>query len=657
MTVRPVDNSDGQARGHGSYTRRSSLFPGITSSTHRLSRLLVPWAGFAFALMILFHLAAAYRSSTVIDVGERPAATFLYYFWEPEQAPAQAGSFSYQWSTGRSMIDFPDLQTGDRWTLMLRGWIEPAANPNGIWLAMDEAVVHLPLRQGTRHHAVLSPRSGPVRLLRATQDTDPSKDIGFALDRARFTRITWHFLVHRQLLIAALEITLFLAFLVRAAELDRRDTLLTLAGSTALLSLTLAAYPEYALRAVPRLLVLLPAVLAAGLPCYLWFTRARHLVPGYVIAALALVVVLKSAGILYPNYYGVDTGYHVRGVQQVVQGSLYRIGGGAGAIFPYPPAVYVALAPFGLLFPRLDSTALQWLVLFGSILVDSSTILLLHRILSHPGVSERVRRWTALLYVCLPAGFILFWHATIAQNIGQWFLIAYLTALIPSLTAERPLTLARAGVLTVLSCLACLGHTGVFLNFNLMFVLLVTLFPGFALRYRSTIATWLAGTVASIVLYYTVFWPVIAEQARHLTGQSEEGATTRWHVFQDLVWGLGIRDHYLGIYAVLAVVALGAIAWCQRHRYFEVLVRVFGAMLLTTLLLGLLQVGILLNPTRYIIFSHTAVAIFAAFFLAFVQRYKGSWLATRLLIGATLVWSLALWASGFALHLRRAWLS
>jgi hypothetical protein len=397
-------------------------------------------------------------------------------------------------------------------------------------------------------------------------------------------------------------------------------------------------------------------VLALGLCSFFWLARIRRSLPGYIIAALAAIVVLKAVGIFYPNYIGVDTAYHIRGIQDVVQGRLYRIGGGAGSVFPYPPGVYVFLLPFTLLFGKADWMALQSLVLGASILIDSSTILLINHILNHRLIQQRVRQWAVLLYICVPAGFILFWHATIAQNIGQWFLIAYLTALIRCMLDEAPLTQVRFGLLVFLSLLASLGHFGVFLNFNLMFTLLVLLFPQFALRYRAIIATWVIGTAISIVLYYTVFWSVVADELSNQIQQSDPGPS-RWFVLERFVWSLGLQDHYLGIYVVLALVGVAILMSLRREVYFQVIARVIGAMLLTSTLLGVLQIAILFNPTRYIIFSHTAIVIFSAYALGCLKPNWATWALSRVLICVTLIWSLILWASAVAMHAQRAWLS
>lgn len=623
---------------------------------HPAARAVLRWGGYAVGLALLFHLAVAYTSSTVIDVGERAAATFLLGFWDTEQAPAAAGSFSYQWSTDHSTIDVPRVPAGERWTLMLRGWIEPALNPDGVWLAVDGGSAYLPATAGVRYTQLLLPRSGPVSLWRDAA-ADETRDVGFATDLVQISRVGTRLTFDWALVVLALELAAFGAFLVRAAELERRDAVLALLGTAALLSLALALYPLYALRAIPALMRVLPLALLAGMSALALVRRRGADVPGYVVAALALIVVLKAVGMFYPNYIGVDTAYHIRGVQAVIHGDLYRVGDGAGSVFPYPSGVYVALAPFSLLFGTIDWRALQWLVLLGSLLVDSSTIVLIDRILAHPAVSPRVRRWAALLYICLPAGYILFWHATVAQNLGQWFMVLYLTALIRFVTDRRRLTPFRALMLIALSCMACLGHFGVFLNFNLMFVLLVLTVPRFAYQKRGFVLTWAAGAVASVLIYYTVFWSVITGEMHHLTA---EGAVlpSRWFIWDRMVWSLGLRDHYLGIYVVLALAGLGLVAWRgRRHPYFGALIRIFGAMLLTSALLGVLQVALLFNPTRYIIFSHTAIAIFAAFALAHMRRFRGGWLLTRILICVTLVWALALWAQAFALHADRAWLS
>jgi hypothetical protein len=80
-------------------------------------------------------------------------------------------------------------------------------------------------------------------------------------------------------------------------------------------------------------------------------------------------------------------------------------------------------------------------------------------------------------------------------------------------------------------------------------------------------------------------------------------------------------------------------------------------MLLTSTLLGVLPIAILFNPTRYIIFSHTAIVIFSAYALGCLKPNWATWALSRVLICVTLIWSLILWASAVAMHAQRAWLS
>jgi hypothetical protein len=388
---------------------------------------------------------------------------------------------------------------------------------------------------------------------------------------------------------------------------------------------------------------------------YVAVIRLRVL-PGYVIAALALIVFVKLAGILYPGFVGLDTAHHIRGVQGAIRGDLYRVGEGQGQNFPYPPAVYLLMAPFVLLVPNPQWLDLQWLLAFASVFLDSSTILLLYMILKHPPVPPAVRRWAVLLYAIIPAGFILFYHGTIAQNVGQWLGICYIAALVHCVVHAEEFSAFRALGLITLGFLASLGHFGVFLNLNLMFVLLVLVFPRFAYNYRSILSTWFAGAVLSAVVYYSAFLPLLQEQLGNVTRRTEDPSTLRLFLLGRFIWDLGIQDHYLGVYVLLAAVAMATMLRRERAGVAGTLARIFSAMFLTSSILGLLFVMLLLNATRFIIFSHTAIVIFVAFLLSAADRYRVGRLGSRALVAYTLATSLALWASGVALRARIGWL-
>ena len=261
-------------------------------------------------------------------------------------------------------------------------------------------------------------------------------------------------------------------------------------------------------------------------------------------------------------------------------------------------------------------------------------------------------RWACLLYAIMPAGFLLFLQGPLAQNVGQWFGICYIALLVFAITGNKRLSQWQFFLLTTTSFVASLGHFGVFLNFSLMLVLLLLLSPRVFSRHSKALSTWFAGSMLAVVLYYSAFWQTFLDQIYTLARSAEDARSLRMYWLRRFVWELGIRDHYQAIYLALAVCSLIVLYIKMRDERSSILRSVYGAMLATSALLGFLQVMISFNPTRYVIFSFTAVVILAAFFLQYVDQYRGGRLLTRSLVCYSIFSSLSMWASGFALHQR-----
>ncbi len=620
-----------------------------------MRRAFVLWAAFGAALVLLLHVALLRFDRLFVDAGDKPSEPLLQGFWYAEQAPEQSGGFTYQWSTTSSTVLLPALAMNGAWLVDLRAW-QDETQEKDLHLRAGSTILSIPTLPGVRRYHTLIPRLAPVTLTARVNDDDPTRQIGLAVDSIGATRLATHMAVDWAVVLLAVLLTAFLGFLAAAAGLGRGDTLLVAAGAAILFFLAFDRYPLYTFRALLPLNALLVSVLIIGSVSYYLAVMRLRVLPGYVIAALALIVFIKLAGILYPGFVGLDTAHHIRGVQGAIRGDLYRVGEGQGQNFPYPPAVYLLMAPFVLLVPDPQWVDLQWLLAFASVFLDSSTILLLYVILKHPAVPPAVCRWAVLLYAIIPAGFILFYDGTIAQNVGQWLGLCYIAALVYCIVHAEDFSSFRALGLITLGFLASLGHFGVFLNLNLMFVLLVLVFPRFAYNYRSILSTWFAGAVLSAVVYYSAFLPLLQEQLGNVTRRTEDPSTLRLFLLGRFIWDLGIQDHYLGVYVLLAGITMATMLRRERTGVAGTLARIFGAMLLTSATLGLLFVMLLLNATRFIIFSHTAIVIFAAFLLSAADNYRVGRLGSRALVVYTLATSLALWASGVALHARIGWL-
>jgi hypothetical protein len=154
------------------------------------------------------------------------------------------------------------------------------------------------------------------------------------------------------------------------------------------------------------------------------------------------------------------------------------------------------------MLPLMTIVPADRVIILSAVIIDSSTILILAWICQRLAWSQRNITLMAWLYVILPAGFLLEWQATFAQNVGQWLgMMAIATALF----AITPVSLLW---------MACIvGHFGAFLTLHLA----NTLALGFPALRRMGLWWW-GMVVAMGVIFYSQYAGLIQTQLHHLGG-------------------------------------------------------------------------------------------------------------------------------------------
>ncbi len=624
--------------------------PPLASLLHSFWPVLSRWFLCALLLISGAHLALYQVSSFAVDAGNRADVEFLPDFREPEQAPPEVGDYTFQWSRAQSEIAAP--RVAGRWELSLRLHPVDEAHPRSVTFATSDFSLTLDPPVGLREYHFLLPNLEPIMVRSDLPPTDDPRiqNLGVAVDYVRAYRITAQPFIDWGVVLFGLIYAAFLLVMAYLTRLAQRDTLLTLAGGSVLVLLAFVLQPARVLLVLPLLNLLLVAGGLLGLLCKDALARTFGPSSTLIVASLLISVLVKLGGVFYPGYLPTDALFQANRFLETTMGLMYRVAEGQGQTYPYPTAVYLFLAPFALIYPEL-----RWLGQVAGVLIDSSTILLLAFALKSCRVQPTVINWACFLYAIMPAGFLIQWQGTLAQNIGQWFGICYLTLLLITVSGGQPVSPWRYAVLIVAAFVACLGHFGVFLTVSLMMVMLCVLAPRFAWRHRAGVATWFGGAALSGLLYYSAFVPLFLAQTQNLTMEETGQSDLRLFLLRRFVWELGIYNHYQLVYVVLALCALFVLLR-SRPAHITPLLAIYGAMLATSLLLGVLNIAILFNPTRYMIFAFPAIVVFAAFGIHALSRYRLGWMISRVLVAYTLFVALSMWAAGFALQQRIGWL-
>lgn len=221
--------------------------------------------------------------------------------------------------------------------------------------------------------------------------------------------------------------------------------------------------------------------LGVAIPAYGWLalaslpllllvrTGVRRLCPddphgaAAAAGAWALGFVVRLAGVLHPGARFSDLGLHVNHLARVLGGDLLFTTGlpceaGAGPQ-PYPPALYILLAPARLLVDDSRQSA-GFLLQGGVAALESLGAVACWFLLRRAGVAPWGAAAAALVYAVLPATLRSYSVGELTNLFGQALIAPVLVVL--ALGERRQRLAAVAGGLLVLAIL--LGHTGATLS-------------------------------------------------------------------------------------------------------------------------------------------------------------------------------------------------
>lgn len=487
------------------------------------------WRLWALLILAALTFVLAFRApySFGLDVGGSPRdcyaaavfdAPYLSGFNDaPEfDLPAEQCAdwqVAYRWSYGDAELRLPGIGAGtfDLRLRLARG--QPSGDYISSGLHIDQGVeLALPVAPGPRIYHLLapSPADGDLALQFRTPTFQPAGDpraLGFALDAVAVESLGSLIPPWQQVLILSASVALVYV-------LGRRWGMLRpWALATALLMMaglaTLMIWQRQGLTSFSSgvLLLLLLAIglsvvldpLAAALArrlrigCAPWESRS-------VAALVVLAWLVRTLGVFHPQAYSSDVGLNVNNLLDVTTGTVIFTEGlpaeAGGGQAPYPPAQYVMLAPLHLLPIDPETTLVA-----VNALADSMTILWLFLAMRLLGASPVAALAAGALYVIATPLLRSLLVGELANVWAQALVPPWLLAFAAWRQGRLPIV-----VLTAVSLLVLLAHSGVFLSFGLFTGCLAAI--GLVRRERWAprfIGMMAVAVLLAVGLYYTAF--------------------------------------------------------------------------------------------------------------------------------------------------------
>ncbi|NJP05438.1 MAG: hypothetical protein HC837_07355 [Chloroflexaceae bacterium] len=523
---------------------------------------------------------------------------------------------TYRWSRGESSITLPGLGSG-AWQLSLdlvtmhpdQQPLDARISANGVVLA------HIPNYPELRRVHVLVPaslmQSGDLALTLSANTFEDPRPLGILVSGLRVQPVTsaalllppWAMLGATLVLVIGLYGSLALlqpyAAAVAAARWYR-----WLAWGISVLILALVVWGLLAYRfpttfmlpglallmlwSLVLILVLRPllrwAFATAGVPVQTTSTAPD------LLQLLILIFVagywIKTAGMLYPYFIGIDVAWHMDRVRWILDGQLpllYGVDspmnestmpeaewGPNRPVIPYSPYFHIFATVFALLPWSLEFSANLF-----SALIDCSHVLIIGLLARKGGLSPRGALLAALLYAVLPANFLLHSWGNLPTTSGLWW--TFVTTAFVVIGWQK---LHQAGpflILTLLLLVSLLVYTvsGAFMGlFLLLFTLAIALVlwqqkrlnrhEGDHIRVltRGLIALWLAtlsALILSLLIYYGQYLLPIIERtipyfAEALTADHEDMGRTG-----DTLPDYALRHTRLTLYGLVIPIGLSII--------------------------------------------------------------------------------------------------
>jgi hypothetical protein len=667
--------------GHSVPARSSAWARRAAAGLGRLHEALRGWQlwallGVCLALLLLAGQAPLdYRFQVGQETGQLSDLPFLARGFLPGEG---SGTQRFRWARPDATITVPGVgRRGVVVTLPIvghRAQFDDAAAPTMLELRVPGGQsLAFPLRrEGATYRVYLPPAASAggtlrLRLLSAPWRSpgDNRGELGVALgERVGVTSVRAGGLhLPDPAMLLAWPLCLALLWLACATlGLGARQRLLTLAPLALGLPLLLlldAPRLGFANLWAPRfgLLSFVAALVAAlGLPPLL--RRLGASPSAATLPWLLLIVVgtfaLKYGGRLYPDSMPGDLQLHVNRYSMAVAGDVYIPAQHRGLPFPFPPALYITLAPLAL--SGLD---IRTLFELSAGLFEAGTVLLLFVLLRRLSGSSWLGLAAAAIYAVIAAGFMVTWFAFQTQVAAQFFTTALLVALI--LWWPRYDTPLRWGLLVFLIGQTFLGHIGQFLNAGLVGLLaapLLYLGARDAVSRRGALqlaGVGLLGGLFCAAFYYTAFWGLVVEQTREVAAVGLNEATGKPPIPRattlQVLWRGGLIDH-LGFFpAPLALVGALLLARARAGRWgiMPLLVALTALVALAQGLLPLITLSSI--TTRWLMFAVWAVVACAALALgALWRRGRAARLVSVAMAGYVGYLTLAMYLAAMALR-------
>lgn len=494
-----------------------------------VGQALGDWAVLLALLLTALALVALYQfpRARSVDVGRGNDGFYLEGAYPQEQG---AGT-QFRWLDGHAEIVVPAAPGNTTWTATLRfgGERPPGLPPPAVDVLADgRLVAHFATIEAFRDYTFtfrrdpLPPANLTLTVKAPTFDAPgaDSRRLGIALDS--FSLVPHRVAAARPILpppayVAA--VLLLLAVLV-ALLADVGTPRAAVRGAVAVAALAILgghlAAPDVTARYAMELLLVAVAVFVAVLVLRPLLRRACA--AGGVALSLrderlllgifAFGAGLHLAGVFYPGFQAHDIGFQVNRLNDVTHGRLllstlatewgYRRA-------PYPPALYVLVAPVALLTHSL----MLPLQLFPP-LIDATSALLLFYLLRRCGLREPAPLLAAFFYALIPATSQLLWWGFFPNLFGQWATLALLTLAVGHYAdLRRPKVFAA---LVACLALALLSHPGTFvLTIAVIPILAVGLYVqaragGTAGDRRPALALLAAAALAGVIVYALYYW-------------------------------------------------------------------------------------------------------------------------------------------------------
>ncbi|MFN5342470.1 MAG: hypothetical protein ACK5C6_08010 [Roseiflexaceae bacterium] len=351
-----------------------------------------------------------------------------------------------------------------------------------------------------------------------------------------------------------------------------------------------------------------------GMMGVFWFASHPRFADAWIWGMIVLAVALRIMVYSAPGADGVDRMLHARQLEHVIYGDIYleytdnndadRATPRYVATYPYPPAVYLLLAPFMLILSPVMT--FNYYVGAMALLVDATLALALVRLMLHLGFGRHVATHSAFVLLFFPQAYVVHrypWVAhALAQSASWWFVLMTIIA------GDRA-TLRQRIIQGIFAVVAITGHVGAFLIMSVM--------QGFQWvlgRMRHAAWVWIVVAIGMITLYYSQYLVLMADQRetvlQRITPMRLDALYT--------LWIAGIDDHYRWIILVIGLLGVALPRVTTRPELHITVI----AGIATTTMLALVSTVWYIHPTLILIFIAPLMAVGVGVMTTALQRYR-----------------------------------